>query len=60
MLEKERPVNFRDPAEKGRSLWTYDDENRVFRNVITTEKRVEEPEQCLGGILAGMVDLEIH
>ncbi|KAI9104077.1 SNF2 family N-terminal domain-containing protein, partial [Phlyctochytrium arcticum] len=50
MIEKERIVNYADPAEKLRSLWTC--ENGKYRNSVTSETVSSEPPQALGGILA--------
>ncbi|KAJ3013536.1 hypothetical protein HKX48_005713 [Thoreauomyces humboldtii] len=50
MMERERPVDFNNSAERARSLWKV--EKGVFTSVITTEVVTTAPTQALGGILA--------
>ncbi|KAI8826891.1 SNF2 family N-terminal domain-containing protein [Fimicolochytrium jonesii] len=50
MMQREQPVNFSDSADATRSIWRKTPDG--YRDVITETLVQDEPNQCLGGILA--------
>lgn len=60
MLRQEKPRTFGTDEDENSSLWrkTFDDRRRaVYEEVVSGIQVMEEPEQCLGGLLADVMGL---